>query len=172
MKRIGQNQPLSSTTPDYPAYSETAAIRLDRIRQNTEPEVNARIDRETVDMIRLYSRADNGLISRRLKKLDREWDLDRLLENNASIVAIVGVLLGAFVSRWWLIVPLVPATFLLLRVTRGWFPPLPVARHLGVRTRKEIERERYALKLVRGDFDSFHSREAADPNAVLHMIDQ
>jgi len=171
MKTTGQNQPLPSTTPDYPGYSGTTVVR-DRIRQNTEPEVNARIDREIADMIRLYSRADHGLISSRLKKLDREWDLDRLLENNASIVVIVGVLLGAFVSRWWLIVPLVPATFLLLRVAFGWFPPLPVARRFGVRTRKEIERERYALKLVRGDFDSFHSREAADPNAVLHMIDQ
>ena len=172
MKRIGQNQPLSSTTPDYPADSGTAAIRLDRIRQNTEPEVNARIDRETVDMIRLYSRADHGLISRRLNKLDREWDIDRRLETAAPIIMIVGLLMGAFASRWWLIVPLVPAAFLLLRVTLGWLPPLPVARRFGVRTRKEIERERYALKLVRGDFDSFHSREAPDPNAVLHMIDQ
>jgi hypothetical protein len=146
-------------------------MRLDRIRQNTEPEINAYIDRETTDTIRLYSGADHSLIASRLNKLDREWDIDRLLENNASIIAIVGVLLGAFVSRWWLIIPLVPTTFLLLRATRGWFPPLPVLRHFGWRTRKEIERERYALKLVRGDFDGFHSHEATDANAVLHMID-
>jgi hypothetical protein len=172
MKITGQNQPLPSTTPDYPAYSGVTAGRLDRIRQNTDPEVNASIDQETVDMIRLYSRADNGLISRRLDKLDREWDIDRRLETIAPIVVIVGLLLGAFASHWWLILPLLPASFLLLRTTLGWLPPLSLARRFGVRTRKEIERERYALKLVRGDFDSFHSREAADPNAVLHMIDQ
>src|SRR5438105_2998658 len=124
MKTTGQNQPLPSTTPDYPASSGTTGIRLDRIRQNTEPHVNACIDRETADTIRLYSGADHRLIAGRLKKLDREWDLDRRAETNASIIVIVGVLLGAFASRWWLIVPLVPATFLLLRVTRGWFPPL------------------------------------------------
>jgi hypothetical protein len=172
MKTIGQNQPLPSTTPDYPVPSGTAVARLDRIRQNTEPEVNASIDRDTVDMIRLYSGADHGLIASRLKRLDCEWDVDRRLETIASIVVIVGLLLGAFASRWWLIVPLVPAAFLLLRIALGWFPPLPVARRFGVRSRKEIERERYALKLVRGDFDGFHSWEAPDANAVLHAIDQ
>ena len=172
MKTTFQHQPLPSTTPDYPAYSGTVETRLDRIRQNTDPEVNADIDRETTDMIRLYSRADKELISSRLDKLDREWDLDRRLETIASIVVMLGLLLGAIASRWWLLVPLVPATFLLLRVTLGWFPPLPVVRSFGVRTRKEIERERYALKLVRGDFDSFHSKEAADANAVLHMLDK
>jgi hypothetical protein len=172
MKTTSQGQPLPSTTPDYPVYSGTAAARLDRIRQNTDLEVNASIDRETVDMIRLYSGADQNLIASRLNKLDREWDVDRRLETIAPIVVTVGLLLGAFASRWWLILPLVPVSFLLLRVTLGWFPPLPILRRLGVRTRKEIERERYALKLVRGDFDSFHSWEAPDANAVLHVIDQ
>jgi hypothetical protein len=36
---------------------------------------------------------------------------------------------------------------------QGWCPPVPVMRRLGVRTAREIERERYALKALRGDFD-------------------
>ena len=35
---------------------------------------------------------------------------------------------------------------------QGWCPPVPVFRRLGVRTREEIDRERYALKALRGDF--------------------
>ncbi len=167
MELTGQNRSFHPSPPNPPAV-----MRLDRIRQNSPPDVNASIDRETTDMIRLYGCADNELIASRLNKLDREWDIDRLLENNASIVMIVGVLLGAFASRWWLIIPLVPASFLLLRATHGWFPPLPVLRSFGWRTRKEIERERYALKLVRGDFDSLHSREVADADTVLQVIDQ
>lgn len=37
---------------------------------------------------------------------------------------------------------------------RGWCPPLPVLRRLGFRTRAEIDRERYALKVVRDDLDA------------------
>jgi hypothetical protein len=34
----------------------------------------------------------------------------------------------------------------------GWCPPVPLFRRLGARTRQEIDRELYALKVVRGDF--------------------
>ena len=36
---------------------------------------------------------------------------------------------------------------------KGWCPPLPVFRRLGVRTETEIQTERYALKALRGDFE-------------------
>ena len=48
--------------------------------------------------------------------------------------------------------PLVVSGFLLQHAIQGWCPPLPVFRKLGFRTRAEIEQERYALKLLRGDF--------------------
>jgi hypothetical protein len=34
----------------------------------------------------------------------------------------------------------------------GWYPLMPLFRRLGIRTAREIERERYALKALRGDF--------------------
>ncbi len=34
-----------------------------------------------------------------------------------------------------------------------WCPPLPILRKLNIRTSKEIEQEKYALKTIRGDFD-------------------
>jgi len=30
---------------------------------------------------------------------------------------------------------------------QGWCPPLPLLRRLGIRTRGEIDREKYALKV-------------------------
>jgi hypothetical protein len=42
--------------------------------------------------------------------------------------------------------------FLLQHALQGWCPPVPVFRRLGVRTTAEIDRERYALKALRGDF--------------------
>jgi hypothetical protein len=37
---------------------------------------------------------------------------------------------------------------------QGWCPPLPILRHFKIRTSKEIEQEKYALKILRGDFDA------------------
>jgi hypothetical protein len=48
-------------------------------------------------------------------------------------------------------------------------------RARGVRTIREIERERYAVKALRGDFDRLPSRDAADVDvrvrAILAAID-
>ncbi len=43
--------------------------------------------------------------------------------------------------------------FLFQHAVQGWCPPVPVLRRLGFRTTYEIDRERYALKALRGDFD-------------------
>ena len=61
--------------------------------------------------------------------------------------------MAATLTRKFLIVPGVVFGFLLQHAVQGWCPPLPVFRRLGERTRKEINRENYALKALRGDFD-------------------
>jgi hypothetical protein len=40
-------------------------------------------------------------------------------------------------------------------VDQGWCPPVPLFRPFGVRTRQEIDAERFALKPLRGDLDEF-----------------
>jgi hypothetical protein len=49
-------------------------------------------------------------------------------------------------------IPGVIAAFLLQHAVQGWCPPLPLLRRLGLRTETEINRERCALKALRGDF--------------------
>ena len=46
------------------------------------------------------------------------------------------------------------AFFLLVHAVWGWCPPTPILRRLGLRTRAEIDYDRYALKNLRGDFTS------------------
>jgi hypothetical protein len=48
--------------------------------------------------------------------------------------------------------PAVVLSFLPLHAIEGWCPPVPILRRLGIRTREEIDRERYALKALAGDF--------------------
>jgi hypothetical protein len=120
-------------------------IRYDRVREATSDSVNEEIDQQTLENIHHYSTADAAVIKARIAELDREWDIERTLELNASLVALGGVILGAFVSRKWLILPAVVTTFLAQHAIQGWCPPLPLFRKLGIRTQKEIEMERDAL---------------------------
>lgn len=135
-----------------------ADITYDRVRENTSSEVNARIDRETDENIRNYANKSHEEIEARLRELDREWDMERLLEMNASALAATGVGLAvATGNKKWLAIPGVVLPFLFMHAVQGWCPPVPVFRRFGVRTRKEIDREKYELKALRGDFQNFQS---------------
>src|ERR1700728_4863076 len=91
-------------------------------------------------------------IDGRLAELDREWDLERVLETNAAGIALGGTLLGLFRHRGFLVLPLVAAAFLLQYAVQGWCPPVRLLRRRGVRTAGEINGERAALKSLRCAF--------------------
>lgn len=142
--------------------------KADRVRANTSEEINRRIDREIDARVREYADRNPDDITRRIGELDREWDMERLLETNASTVAFTGLVLGVTHSKKWLIVPGIVLPFLFQHAVQGWCPPVPVLRRLGVRTRKEINREKYALKVLRGDFDNADSLPRAE--AALQSV--
>ena len=91
-------------------------------------------------------------IDERLEEINKEWDVERTLELSAALAGITGAVLGLSADRKWLILPIAASVFLIQQAMHGWCPPLPLFRWLGVRTRKEIDKEKYALKAVRGDF--------------------
>lgn len=124
----------------------------ERVPQHTAEVVNERIEQCTIQAVERAAAAGPAGIQKRLDELEREWDIERALEANASSLALVGLALGAFVSRRFFLLPAAVAAFLLQHALQGWCPPLPVLRRLGYRTQAEIERERYALKALRGDF--------------------
>jgi hypothetical protein len=126
--------------------------RPDRVREHTSREACAAIDDAMRDRLFRYSVASDEEISTRLAALDEEWDIERYLETLAPSFALSGVALGALSSRKWLLLPAVVLGFLMQHALQGWCPPLAVLRRMGVRTRREIEEERYALKALRGDF--------------------
>ncbi len=125
---------------------------IDRVQRNTDEAINRRIEAEAGARIRRCV-GNPMVIDRRLRELDREWDIERVLETNASLIAFVGVALGAGRDRRWLILPALVTAFLCQHAVQGWCPPIPVLRRLGLRTSREIEIERVALKILRGDFD-------------------
>jgi hypothetical protein len=127
------------------------AIESDRVRRNTNDNVNEKIDQATRLSVRRYTGASRSEIEARLRELDEEWDIERVLEVNASALALTGVIFGATVNRrWWLLSGTVLG-FLFLHGVQGWCPPLPVLRRLGVRTCGEIDQERFALMNLLGN---------------------
>ena len=145
---------MSATSPPSPVVAQQA----DRVRAHTPPEVQEQLDRRLAERITRLAADGPEAISRRLAELDRESDTERILEINASAWALTGLALGVTVNRRWQLLPAVVLPFLLQHGIQGWCPPIAVLRRLGVRTRQEIDAERYALKAIRGDFqDTAHS---------------
>jgi len=138
----------------------------DRVRAHTSPRLNWEIDAQISQNLKSYARQGRNEVSQRIQELEREWDIERFLELNASALAFTGLVLGITHSRKWFVVPGVVLPFLFQHAVQGWCPPLPILRRLGVRTREEIDREKYALKALRGDFaqpnpTSYEAEEAA-----------
>lgn len=127
-------------------------LDTDRVRSHTAAAVLRRIDDDTTAHLLQYADAPPDASATRLTELDREWDTDRAIELEASLMGLAGLALGAFVRPAFRAMPAVVAGALLLHATTGLYPLLPVFRRLGLRTAREIARERYALKALRGDF--------------------
>jgi len=130
-----------------------ATTEFDTVRAYTDPEVNQKIDSTIEERIRFYATQPKDVISKRIEELDQEWDIERVLETNAAGIALSGVVLGLF-SKKWLLLSATVLGFLLQHAIKGWCPPVPMLRKSGVRTRREIDREKYALKILRGDFQT------------------
>jgi hypothetical protein len=126
--------------------ANTAATSDDRVRRVTSSRLNREIDRQTDRNIRRYIGANRETIIDRMHQLDKEWDIERVLEVRASALALTGLVLGLTVNKRWFAVPGIILAFLLQHGLQGWCPPIPILRRLGVRTRGEIDREKYALK--------------------------
>ena len=135
-----------------------------RVERNTDAADNQRIRATIAVNVRYYAEHPEQ-IDRRLAELDREWDIERVLEANAAGLALGGSLLGLLRHRGFLILPLLVTAFLLQHALQGWCPPVPLLRRRGVRTAAEIERERAALKALRGDFASAHEAHSTTERA-------
>jgi hypothetical protein len=149
--------------PEVPQM-ESPATR-ERVPKQTAADVNRQIRKELEARLWFYA-YNPEQIEARLQELQQEWDVERTLESNAASLALTGTVLGLLVSRKFLLLPAVVSAFLLQHAIQGWCPPLPFFRRLGTRTMAEIEAERYALKVLRGDFqDLAHQGNGSEQTA-------
>jgi len=116
---------------------------------------------------RLACLADAGpaAIDARLAELDHECSAGRVAKAALGVVIVVGSVLAAVHSSWWLVLPAVAAVFLIQYMfgRSSWMTA--VFHGAGYRTGTEIEHEKFALKALRGDFKhvpTVHDIEAQD----------
>ena len=54
----------------------------ERVRKNTKAAVNTKIDQQIKETIALYLPQEKEAITQRIKELEKEWDVERVLEAN------------------------------------------------------------------------------------------
>lgn len=102
-----------------------------RVELHTPPKINSAIrERADAEIVRLEG-ASAESIDQRLRALDREWDVERLLQTNASVIVLLGLALGTTVNRKILLLPAGVFGFFAQHALQGWCPPIPVFRRLG-----------------------------------------
>ena len=125
----------------------------DAVRTHAPQEVNSRIDAQVERCVRhMAEQTDHSVISRYLERLEREWDLNRVVMVAVSAVSLVGWAVAPPRSLAWRLLGGVTSGLLLQQGLFGFGPLSMLTRRLGVRTRREIDLEKFALKALRGDF--------------------
>lgn len=123
---------------------------FDRVRYFTTNKINQNIDVKAQRIIRGVISMGPEEIRKRLKELDKEWDIERMLMLNFSVL-VFAQLLAARKNPKWLWGPLIQTPFLFMHSTLGWCPPSLWFRPMGFRTRKEINAEREVLTSILRD---------------------
>src|SRR5687768_6775514 len=106
----------------------------ERVPANTAEHLNEQIRCRTEMRVARHAKSGPEAIDRRLKELDREWDIERWLETMAPTFTLIGLGLGLARRRIWFVLPCIVQSFFLQHAIQGWCPPIPLLRRLGVRS--------------------------------------
>ena len=123
-----------------------------RVAIYTNPDVNEMIRNNTVENLMCLEDAEEEELTKRIQKLNAEWDMERFVEARAAVCVMGCSLFGIAKNKYWSFLSLIAATFLLQHALLGWCPSAPIMRKMGIRTAEEINQEKIVLKALRKDF--------------------
>jgi hypothetical protein len=125
----------------------------DEVREHTLPSVNRRIDAAVETRVaHLLERDDPKAISRCISQLERCWDVERAFSAATGALALVGSVVARRAGGGWWWLPATAGVLLLEQTFRGGSVLMSALRQLRLRTRAELDLEKFALKGLRGDF--------------------
>lgn len=111
------------------------------------------MDEKIKEDIRKYAEQGSEAIDKRIRELDSSWDMERALQLNAAILVLGGILLYRN-NKKWAILSIFATAILAQQAFMGNCGPFKFLRFFGMRSRKEIDKEKFALKALRGDFNN------------------
>ncbi len=133
-----------------------------RVATYTNPEINELIRSNTLENLLCLEDAEAEELTRRIQKLNSEWDIERFVEAKAALCVMGCSMFGIAKNKYWSFLTLIAATFLLQHALLGWCPSAPIMRKVGIRTAEEINQEKAVLKILRKDFAHAKSNDAAE----------
>jgi len=124
------------------------------IRSHTLSSVNRRLDAEREARLTEILERDEGLAScsQRLRELESEWEVERALTALIGVGSLAATLLARNRGGVTWLLPAIGGLVLIEQALTGGSALLALMRRAGLRTRREIDVEMYALKGLRGDF--------------------
>ncbi len=108
-------------------------------------------------------------IDNRLLQLEIEMSIEQIFELHDAANVTAGVLLSLVTGRKkWLILPLLVTVVQSVQALQGVRLGTSLLRKYGFRTKNEIDKEKYGLKVLRGDFQLMIDT----PNAVWNAVNK
>ncbi|MVB09982.1 hypothetical protein CAFE_06530 [Caprobacter fermentans] len=140
-----------------------------RVAYHTASQVNQEIRAQTVDGLNAIQGCGEPAFTARIRKLEEEWNTERFLEAHAASIVLMASI-GGYQKKNCACFALTGCAgfFLLMHALMGWCPPLPVIRRFGIRTPEEISNEKFAVKMLRGDF----SAQPANMDEMLQLMEK
>jgi hypothetical protein len=146
------------------------ATETDRVRRYTSAEMLRQIEERIEHNIKFYAAQPTEVVEQRIAELEREWSIERYLQVNVCTVGLLTTFLALTSNRKWAVLTCGALGFFLYHGLRGFDPPIPLLRRMGIRTRKEIDREKYALKALLGEFRAAPIERRQMPEVPTELI--
>jgi hypothetical protein len=128
------------------------AKSLESAEPNGRQTNDAGISEQVRQTVARYEMAGPRIITYRMAELDSEWNSESALQLGFAAAVLGATVMETISGRKWRFLTSIAACFMMEHIIQGWCPPLSLLRLLGFRTPAEIDQERMALKIVRGDF--------------------
>lgn len=114
--------------------------------------------------------AGPAAITERIAELESEWGAGRLTKVTAGVIVLAGLVLVVYGGPWFAIVPALGALVMLQYVFTNQSVFGGLFSAMGFRSGCLIEREKTALKVLRGDFRTIPTvHDIEDKDAIARL---
>jgi hypothetical protein len=125
------------------------------------------------DSVSFYGSLGQHAVSERLQALEDEPDLETVATLAMAGTGILALVFGLMGSRLWRLLAWMALPLIFAHARGRLSAPGDFLKTLGLRSRKEIQEEKYALKALRGDFRDLgenRAEGAPDPASALDAV--